>query len=206
MREITITEGLVELKLLDKRINDATKKDWVAAGRRVSSEVNHMKKDDFIKQVKADYESVNALIKNRAAIKSAIVKSNAETVVEVAGERMTVAEAIERKTSIEYDKALLNSLKRDYADAKDAVVGMDAQIEAAIDKMSVSLAGSEKKDLGDEQIKLMKAYREANEWAIVDPLGIEKEINALAERIDSFEANVDTALSLSNAVTKITVQ
>ena len=30
MREITITEGLVELKLLDKRINDATKKDWVA--------------------------------------------------------------------------------------------------------------------------------------------------------------------------------
>lgn len=206
MREITITEGLVELKLLDKRINDATKKDWVAAGRRVSSEVSHMKKDDFIKQVKADYESANALIKNRAAIKSAIVKSNAETVVEVAGERMTVAEAIERKTSIEYDKALLNSLKHDYADAKDAVAGMDLQIEAAIDKMSVSLAGSEKKDLGDEQIKLMKAYREANEWAIVDPLGIEKEINALSERIDSFEANVDTALSLSNAVTKITVE
>ena len=67
-------------------------------------------------RAKADYQSIEALIKRRNAIKSAIVVSNATTKIEVAGVKMTVAEAIERKTSISYDIQLLDKLKEVYAD------------------------------------------------------------------------------------------
>lgn len=207
MREMSVTEGLVELKLLSKRINQAiSSANWCGVAKKASREIDGERKDSFMKKVKADYESVIALIKNRADIKSAIVNSNAETIVEIAGERMTVAEAIERKSSIEFEKSLLRSLTTEYSDAKNALVLADGKMENAIKDMSVSLAGSEKKNLGEEQEALIQAFRKANEMEIVDPLSIEKTINDLQERIDRFEANVDIVLSMSNAVTKITVE
>ena len=49
--------------------------------------------------------------KGRKEIKEKIVKSNAETLVTIAGKEMTVAAAIERKESIKYEKKLAEELK-----------------------------------------------------------------------------------------------
>lgn len=205
MRTMTVTEGLVELKTLDKRINKARENVWVTCGKKKSDEVQGIKKADIEQAIKANYESILDLMENRAKIKSAIVKSNAETELTVGGERMTVAEAIERKTSIEYDKALLSRMATQYEVAKTQVNAQNHSLEGSIEKMTQRLSESDKQNLATEQKALAEAYMKDNEWGFVDPLDISTKIKDLDEQIDNFEANVDTALSLSNAVTMIEV-
>ena len=104
MRKISITEALNELKLYDSKILKAiTNAKLVGAAKKFSDKVGVFKKEDFEDRAKASYQSVTDLIANRNALKSAIVKSNAITEVTVNGKTMTVAEAIERKNSIDYD-------------------------------------------------------------------------------------------------------
>ena len=113
MRTMTITEALVELKLLDKRIANSDMQDWcIIQLKQDKKTMAGETVEEYEKKTKARFQSVKDLITERANIKKAIVKSNADTVVEVGDLKMTVAEAIEYKTSIEYEKRLLQSLRR----------------------------------------------------------------------------------------------
>ncbi|WHX45188.1 hypothetical protein QNH35_01415 [Bacillus pumilus] len=118
--EMTITRALSELKMLDKRIN-RTVDEAVLGGLMIGKHIQHgfQHQEDIEKKAKADDQSIQALIKRRNAIKSAIVVSNATTTIDVAGVSMTVAEAIERKTSIEYDIRYLRKLKKVYTELVD---------------------------------------------------------------------------------------
>lgn len=187
MRTMTVTEGLVELKTLDKRISKARENVWVTCGKKKSDEVQGVKKADIEQTIKANYESILDLMENRAKIKSAIVKSNAETELTVGGERMTVAEAIERKTSIEYDKALLSRLATQYEVAKTQIDTQNHALEGSIERMTQRLSESDKQNLATEQKALAEAYMKDNEWGFVDPLDISTKIKDLDEKIDNFE-------------------
>ena len=44
-----------------------------------------------------------------------------------------------------------------------------------------------------------------NEAVIIDPIDIDKQISELETKIDSFEQNIDVALSVSNATTFIEI-
>ena len=80
------------------------------------------------------------LISRRNKIKSAIIMSNAKTVVEVAGKQMTVAEAIDKKSSIEYEKELLiHEEGQLYKIVKFEVNGADAYMAAIFDPSKVKL-------------------------------------------------------------------
>ncbi len=52
MRKMTVTEGLVELKLLGNRIEKASDRElWVAAARKTGNDVNGIEKETYKKQV-----------------------------------------------------------------------------------------------------------------------------------------------------------
>lgn len=205
MRTMTVTEGLVKLKTLDKRINKERENVFVSCGKKKADEVQGIKKADIESALKSGYDSVIDLMENRAKIKAAIVKSNAETELIVGKEKMTVAEAIERKSGIEYDKALLSRMVEQYEFAKSQVDTQNHALEGSIEQMTQKLSESDKQNLATEQKALAEAYMKDNEWGLIDPLDIGAKIKELDERIDAFESNVDTALSLSNAVTMIEV-
>lgn len=61
--------------------------------------------------MQASYDKVMGLISYRHKIKALVVQSNACTKVIVGKEEMTVAEAIERKQSIQYEKDLLEVMQ-----------------------------------------------------------------------------------------------
>ena len=52
----------------------------------------------------------------------------------------------------------------------------------------------------------MNTYIKANTMTLLDPLGIEAKIEELDDMINTFLPEVDAALSVSNAVTTITVE
>lgn len=200
MRKISITEALNELKLYDSKITKAiTNATLCGAAKKSSDKVGVVKKENFEERAKASYQSVTDLIANRNTLKSAVVKSNAVTEVTVDDKVMTVAEAIERKNSIENDETLLNEMKRQYANATTTVDKENKKVDAKVGK------DSDKKLSKEDQEAVEKPYREKNEFEFVDPLGLYEKIQALEADIDGFKSNVDTALVLSNATTFIEV-
>ena len=180
---------------------------FVALLKKSSDKVGVVKKEDFEDRAKASYQSVTDLIANRNTLKSAVVKSNAVTEVTVDDKVMTVAEAIERKNSIEYDETLLNEMKRQYANATATVDKENKKVDAKVDDLLTTLVGkdSDKKLNKEDQEAVEKPYREKNEFEFIDPLGLYEKIQALEADIDGFKSNVDTVLVLSNATTFIEV-
>lgn len=207
-RKISITEALCELKLYDSKITKAvTNAKYIGATKKSSDKVGVVKRDTFEANAKSGYQSVTDLISNRNKLKSAIVQSNAITEVEVAGNKMTVAEAIERKSSIEYDEALLIELKRQYATATDTVLKENKKVDTQVDKMLETFMGkdSDKKIGKDDQDSIVEPYREKNEYDLVDPLDLFLEIQKLENDIEEFKANIDICLTLSNSTVFIEI-
>lgn len=204
MREMTITEGLVELKTLDSRIEKAIAKEFVSVANNSAKGTKAW--TDFEESAKANLRSAIDLINERAKIKAAIVKSNAETEVIVAGKKMTVAAAIERKNSIRYEKELLTRLQRNYSTVSATVEVNNAEVNRKLDSLLESLVGSDKNSSVEEQKRTAEAYIERNGYCIIDPLDIKSVIETVENNITSFEANVDVALSVSNARTTITIE
>lgn len=208
MRKISITEALNELKLYDSKINKAiTNAKLASAAKKSSDKVGVIKKDEFKERAKASYQSVTDLITNRNALKSAIVKSNAVTEVTINGKVMTVAEAIERKNSIDYDVTLLNEMKKQYVTATDTVNKENKKVDNKVDELLSTLIGkdSDKKISKEDQEAIEKPYREKNEYEFIDPIGIYDKMLELEADIDGFNSEVDTRLVLSNATTFIEI-
>ena len=206
MRKITITQGLVELKLYDKKISDAIREmSSVGVKKKASSLVGHMSADKFAKNILAGYQSVTDMIRNRAELKAAIVNSNAVTMVTVNGEQMTVAQAIERKTSIAYEQQLLNKIMGEYAAATATIQRENSKVDDKVADLLKTLIGKDaaKKITEEDQKAIEEPYRKNNEYELVDPLDVQEKIKELRDKIDGFISNVDTALVVSNSTTFI---
>ena len=208
MRRISITEALNELKLYDSKINKAiANAKLVSATKKSSDKVGVFGRDEFTERAKSSYQSVTDLIANRNALKSAIVKSNAVTEVTINEKVMTVAEAIERKNSIDYDVSLLNEMKRQYVTATDTVNKENKKVDNKVDELIATLVGKDSdKKLDKDAIEAVESpYRQKNEFELVDPIGIFDEMLKLEADIDGFRANCDITLAVANATTFIEV-
>lgn len=200
-----VTQALNELKLLDSRIIKETHNArFVAAAKTVEKKVTpNLTKEDFIEGAKASYQSIKDLIARRAAIKAAVVASNAVTKVTINGEEMTVAEAIERKSSIEYDKGFLVAMKNQLERETSQMNTQNVLMESKIDKNIETMLGKDGKTKDEDLDNLMKVFRTANQWSLVDPLGLKDLINKLDTQVTGFESEVDSALQISNCTTWI---
>lgn len=145
------------------------------------------------------------LIRNRNTLKATIVKSNAITYLEIGDQKMTVAEAIERKNSIQYEKELLLAMKAQYGSATVTVNKENTKVDNKVDELIQSFVSRDttKKFDKNEQTAVEALYREQNEWELVDPLGLYDIMLKLEADIDTFESQVDGKLSLCNATTFI---
>ena len=204
MEKMTIHRGLAELKLLNSRAHNAANSGtYCVANKRSNKKINGMTIDQIKEKIKSDHDSAVALINRRNKIKTAIVMSNAVTKVTISGVEMTVAEAIERKSSINLDKDLLCSMKAAYKTALATLNknndGLTTKLE---DHLKNQTGGKEKVEPAVIK-QLSETFMELHEYDLIDPLGAEKKIKELDDSISGFEAEVDAILSESNATTFI---
>lgn len=205
MEKLLVTQALNELKLLDSRIlNEIERSKFVASAKKIEKKVTpHVTKEEFNTKAKANYASINDLIARKSKIKSAVIASNAVTVVEVNGVQMTVAEALELKNSIEYKKELLITLKAQYASSTKDALNKNIALETKIDNILETMVGKDAKTKSEDFKEVVEPMRENGEYALVDPLGIENEIQKLEDEISGFKSNVDAVLQISNCITYI---
>lgn len=204
---MTIHEALSELKMLDRRVQrkiDETK--FCIANRHRNTKINGQTIDEYKADTAASYQSVRDLIRRRGAIRNALSKSNAVTTITVGGREYTVAEAIEmKKTGLELLKYLEMSMSNDYKRASSNVTDGNESLRAEADRYVQQMYGAKDKANSDDIERARSVYIEANTVDFIDPIGTRKELDALSEEIETFSHEVDSRISVSNAVTTITV-
>lgn len=203
MTQISVTRALAEVKALNDRIEKATRQAVfisVTVGGKVP---NGSDLQATTNTIRANLQSVQDLIARRQAVKGAVVRSNAVTEVVINGVTMTVAEAIERKGSIDKERTLLAVLQQQLNQNRVAVERNNVTMNQKLDMMIQTAVGKERKATEEELEAISKPYTASNITAPLDPNGLEAVIQKLEDDINGFVFEVDFVLSEANAKTAI---
>jgi hypothetical protein len=202
--KISITRALAELKLLDSRITKATQEIRFAVCVTKKSNYN-INKNEFTAQTLAKHQSLMDLISRREKIKSAILKSNATTLVSIGSKEMAVIDAIEMKTTIKYKEHLLQVLKQQRLQVTQESEAHKARVKQAIDSNITQICSRDVKPDPATIQDLTDMMWKNDPIEVVDPINLEKSIESLTREIEDFKLNVDFSLSESNSLTFIEV-
>lgn len=210
MAEMTVQRALNELKIIDERLSKRLA-EFVVIGTKKVSEARVVETREsiveFENRAKGVLDSVDGLLKRQQELKHAIMTSNATTMIEVAGKTYSVMTAIDRKRTIENEKLVVRHMRDAMLRAEYKVNQENDKMESYIQRQTNAMAGgdlSSKKD--DYIIAFEKSYREQNSWDLVDPLKLRDLIEQREQEISMFELEIDTALTVSNAITKIEIE
>lgn len=209
---MTIHKALIELKLCKSKIQKMLFNSVFTGVITKREEETRAAELNAVKdEIVSTEQSCRDNIKRYAAIKAAIIQSNAETTITIANGKvtMTVAAAIDfRNNVIPLWKDMLDSLSTSYKKSMDRIQTCNEQLELRADNSIQQIINSTPNNTSDTQNYLME-YRnkliEQNESHLVDPLNIAQKMNEIDEMILSMDAEIDSALSVSNAITEITV-
>lgn len=205
-KKLSLHRALAELKMLNERIHTATRNVvLVQANRKSNEKIDGMPIEEFKKDMQGSYDKVMSLIQYRNRLKSLVVASNAQTIVQVGTKTMTVAEAIERKQSIQFEKDVLEKLRRQYNRAITQVTEANEALPEKLETYLINILGSKDKQSADEVKLHTETFMKRNEYELIDPMNIKKIIDTLTAQIEEFESEVDAVLSESNATTFIEV-
>lgn len=205
--KMSVHKALAELKTMDKRITDAVNNGkYCIANKHSNTKISGISIPEFRVKMIGDYDRVTSLIARRNAMKRALVLSNAKTMVTINGSEYTVAEAIEMKNhGIEYDQYLMAELKKQYQKEQNVIIMRNGdELDKKAEKYIVDMYGANEDVKKNENItQAKKEYIEQNSYDFIDEIKIVDKIRELEERISAFVAEVDAALSVSNALTEI---
>lgn len=205
---MTVHKALAELKTLDARISKAIRQGiYVTCNRHSNQKIGGVNIAAYCDEMKSHYDSVAAMILRRNALKRAVVLSNARTEVEIAGQKYTVAEAIDMKNhGLDGDVLLVSTMEAQFASAQQEIERNSGEaLQSKAESYVTGLYGGKDKVNGDEAKEQMKAYIAANTYDLVDPLNIKETMKAINDHVSAFMAEVDGALSVSNALTNIEI-
>lgn len=208
--KMTVHEALCELKTLDARIEKAIRSGpFVFANKHANNKVSGLPVGAYCDEIRQRYQSVKDLIARRDAIKRAVVLSNASTTVVIGDRSYTVAEAIEMKNhGVPMLQRLLERLNEDNRVARRTADSCNGDsLEGRADEYVKSLYGNvDMKGASDEIKKIRTDFIAAQTTEVIDPIGVVAKMENLSERIDGFTVKIDSALSVSNALTEITIE
>ena len=201
---LTITRALVELKTLDSRINKLILNNYFIIYKTKNKNYS-INEEEFKKNTLSEYQSLNDLISRREKIKNAITLSNSKTLVTIGDKSMTVSNAIEFKTTIEYKKYLLETMKKQRQMVTIESENHKQKVQQKVDDNVKIICGKDSKPDANVIQTISDGITKGDPIEIFDPLNIDNVIKELETTIEDFSANVDYVLSESNALTSIDV-
>lgn len=206
---MTVHKALAELKVLGSRIDSAIMNgDFVKTKKNNQEKVSGKTVDKFKSDAKDSYQKASDLIRRRNAIKDALNVSNATTKVKIGEAEYTVVEAIDKKNhGMDYYKSLRDRLIQQYTKAKTDCEKHNSALQDKGEQFVAGMMGNrDVKTNGAEFDEAVNIYIKSNSMEMIDPLSIESKIEELDNMINAFLTEVDAALSVSNALTTITIE
>lgn len=196
---MSITRALVELKSIEERLNTLKSTKFITVAY-----YDRPVRASFAEEAKQAFQNITELLAYRSAMKSAIVVSNARTVVKVGSREYAVAEAIERKNGIALEKKMLAELSSQLQRATKEKDDFNAKVAAESERLVLALAGSDKRETSNYS-QVQADYEARKKATLVDPLLLAERIAKLEADLTLFENNVNIALAESNSKTLIPV-
>lgn len=201
-QQMSITQALAELKLLRKRLDSCISN---AKFVTLKTKTKPVDVDEFSKTARANFQSFKDLLNRYNRIKAEIVASNATARVSIAGREYTIAEAVERKRSLETEKELLSVMKNQWEVTTDSAEEHQRAQQDRLDKLLLQELGKDSKTSVDVVQSLTESFMRNNKAEVIDPLGLEARIGEMTREVEDFETNVDWVLSESNGRITISV-
>ena len=197
---ISVTQALSELKLVRKRIDNVV--DGVEF-TRLKKANDMLDVTKFSSKATAAHQSFTDLLARYNSLKAAIVKSNATTQVTIAGATYTIAEAVERKRTIEFERDLLIRFQHQFTKVKEDFETHQLNEQARVDRLLTTELAKDAKTNVEVIQQLTATFLAQNKATIVDPLNLADLIRTMTESIENFETKVDYILSESNGRTML---
>ena len=204
---MTLARALAEIKLLNSKIEkniDNLRLVATKTGKKDIINGSNERIEDFNVKAQSDYQSITDLIARRNLIKSKLTQANAVTYVTIGDKTYTIAEAIDRKNSIQIEKDLLLKMKQLLNNNIKIMNTANDKMEDNINKMVETKMGTDKSK-SDDIADLKRIFRESDTTTLVDPLNIQNKIDELEKSIEEFELNIDFTLSEANAINTIEI-
>jgi hypothetical protein len=208
MAELSVLRALNEVSLLNKKIEKENQRGGLFLSLTIGGKVPTGFKtlDEVKKDITGRYQKITDLISRRRNIKAAIVASNAITKITINGVEMTVAAAIEHKSSIAFSKQLLSNLTNSSAAINRKVEQHNDRVESqALQLVETTFGSKNSKVSAEEHSSIVDPFKKSRIAEIIDPLNIKDEIDKKEEEINIFEREIDSILTESNATTMIEV-
>lgn len=209
--KISVTRALATLSKVEDKIQKRVESlntihiaKGIDANRQIPGSIQSIA--EFEKTAQAEFQGVQDLLAVRDELKAKVVQSNAVTTVKVAGEDMTVAQAIERKRTIVFKELLLGKLKAQYNAAQVRLNRDTLEFEAKLEAARAPYVQRDKAPDAAQLAVVESPVRSMGTPSIVDPLGLAEKIRALETEIEDFKSNVDFVLSESNAKTEVEIE
>ena len=206
---MTIHKALAELKIIGDRIDDSISSGiFIKPNKHSNEKINGIPLDEFKKQIQGNWDKPVDLIMRRNAIKRAVILSNAITKRKLGDREYTIAEIIDMgNTDMIYKEKLLNTLKKQYADAIKIAEKENETLQQKAENYVIGLFGNKDGKLNIEEIEnTKKQFIINNTYELIDVIKIREKIDSLEKEINEFKAEVDACKSASNALTEITIE
>ena len=206
---MSIHKALAELKILgDRIINTISSGTYCIENKHSNEKIKGVSVDTYKVTMQGNYDKATDLIKRYNAIKRAVTLSNAVTKVKINDTEYTVAEAIYMNNrGVEFDEMLLEELRSQYRKALAKIAKNNEGLQEKAEQYVIGINGSKEGKVNTDDIeKAQKDFMVAHEYELVDPINILDKIEKLEEKITAFKAEVDAALSESNATTTIEIE
>lgn len=207
----SIARLLVELKTLGKQIEDAIKSaTFIGVARKNDGMAQVMGCSESVAEleelIKSKYQRIMDLMNRHSKIKAAITLSNATTNVTICGNKMTVADAINLKQTIEKtEKPLLEAMRRQHRDATATFDTLSAKLATEVNKLIDDATGKDRKADTEGLKAAIEIRKQMGSPILIDPIKLLDLIDKKQKEIEDYLAEVDFALSESNARTELEV-
>lgn len=206
-KTMSVTRALTTLKGLNEKINEAiingTFVSVLSGTNRTPANIDAAKS-----KVQASHDSLKGLIDRRIAIKDAIVKSNAETMVDFRGAKITVASAIEQRDQlVTVMKSYLARMVAQYNEVTSEQTRAVSVVNANVARAEQTIYGKEtaSAERQSELDTMRKAQERQYGVDLIDPVQIEKKIAETRALITDLDVELDALLSESNARTNVEI-
>lgn len=217
--KMLITQALDERDLLVKKINDKIEKAGFVDTVKVNEEKVYDKRvsrEDFTAQAESAFQQIQDLIRRFQKIDSAIVASNAATVISTSQGDYTVAGVISLRSRMrgsgtygedaDFEERLREKMKNEYEQRVSYSELKNRQLQATAENMRLSILGKDSKVKDDKPLEVVETYVKENTTELVDPLDVKKMLTDLEEKRMCLLTELDTQIKVSNATTFIEIE
>lgn len=217
-KKMLVTQALDQRDLLVKKICDKIRKASFTETKKHNEEKVMERKvtqKEFEKEARSSYQQIIDLIHWYDKVDQAILRSNAETIIETSYGAMSIANALALRSRLNCSNAydsdsnfegnLMMKLEEELNEKIRVMEQKNKGLQNTAETMRLSILGKDTKTKDETPLKVVDVYVQENTTELIDPLNVRKKINELNERRETILNELDTKIKVSNATTFVEI-